>query len=275
MALSVNTNVTSMFAQQSLGKATFALSKSMSRLSSGLRVQSAADDAAGLAISESFKAKIRSLNQARRNANDGVSLIQVADGALKEVGSMLGRMRELAVQAANGTLNATQRGYLDEEFKELKNEIDRIVDTTEFNGVQLLDGTESSGIAFQVGAGNTSDDQISITIADSGTSALSLATQTISTAANASTAISKLDAAIDTIASRRATLGAAQNRLQITMSNLETYATNLSAANSRIVDVDVAAETANLTKQQILVQAGTAMLAQANQGPQVALNLLR
>ncbi len=275
MALSVNTNVTSMFAQQSLGKATFALSKSMSRLSSGLRVQSAADDAAGLAVSESFKAKIRSLNQARRNANDGVSLIQVADGALKEVGSMLGRMRELAVQSANGTLNDTQRGYLDEEFSKLKDEIQRIVNTTEFNGVTLIDGSQAAGISFQVGAGNSANDQITVSILTSTTTALGVNSLSVGSASAASAAISALDSAIDDIASRRATLGAAQNRLQVTMSNLETYATNLAAANSRIVDVDVAAETANLTKQQILVQAGTAMLAQANQGPQVALNLLR
>ncbi len=275
MALSVNTNVTSMFAQQSLGKATMALSKSMSRLSSGLRVQSAADDAAGLAISESFKAKIRSLNQARRNANDGVSLIQVADGALKEIGNMLGRMRELAVQAANGTLNTDQRSYLNQEFSDLKSEIDRIAATTEFNGVQLIDGSQVAGISFQVGAGNTGNDQISVSILTTGTTALGINTETVSTGTKASAAISALDDAIDSLASRRATLGAAQNRLQVTMSNLETYATNLAAANSRIVDVDVASETANLTKQQILVQAGTAMLAQANQGPQVALNLLR
>ncbi len=275
MALSVNTNVTSMFAQQSLGKATMALSKSMSRLSSGLRVQSAADDAAGLAISESFKAKIRSLNQARRNANDGVSLIQVADGALKEIGNMLGRMRELAVQAANGTLNTGQRSYLNQEFSDLKSEIDRIAATTEFNGVQLIDGSQVAGISFQVGAGNTGNDQITVSILTTGTTALGINAETVSTGTKASAAISALDAAIDSLASRRATLGAAQNRLQVTMSNLETYATNLAAANSRIVDVDVAAETANLTKQQILVQAGTAMLAQANQGPQVALNLLR
>lgn len=275
MALSVNTNVTSLFAQQSLGKATMGLSKSMSRLSSGLRVQSAADDAAGLAISESFKAKIRSLNQARRNANDGVSLVQTADGSLKEVGSMLGRMRELAVQAKNGTLNTTQRGYLDDEFGQLRSEIDRIVNTTEFNGVQLIDGTQAAGMTFQVGAGNATNDTITVSIATSSSTALGIDGSALTTAAAAGTAISALDSAIDAVSTRRAALGAVQNRLQVTMSNLETYSTNLSAANSRIVDVDVASETANLTRQQILVQAGTAMLAQANQGPQIALNLLR
>ncbi len=275
MALSVNTNVTSLFAQQSLGKATMGLSKSMSRLSSGLRVQSAADDAAGLAISESFKAKIRSLNQARRNANDGVSLVQTADGSLKEVGSMLGRMRELAVQAKNGTLNTTQRGYLDDEFGQLRSEIDRIVNTTEFNGVQLIDGTQAAGMTFQVGAGNATNDTITVSIATSSSTALGIDSSALTTAAAAGTAISALDSAIDAVSTRRAALGAVQNRLQVTMSNLETYSTNLSAANSRIVDVDVASETANLTRQQILVQAGTAMLAQANQGPQIALNLLR
>ena len=188
---------------------------------------------------------------------------------------MLGRMRELAVQSANGTLNDTQRGYLNEEFSKLKDEIQRIVNTTEFNGVTLIDGSQAGGIAFQVGAGNSANDQITVSILTSTTTALGINTVSVGSASAASSAIAALDSAIDDVASRRATLGAAQNRLQVTMSNLETYATNLSAANSRIVDVDVAAETANLTKQQILVQAGTAMLAQANQGPQVALNLLR
>ena len=274
MAISINTNVTSLFAQQNLGKATSGLSESMSRLSSGLRVQSAADDAAGLAISEDFKSKIRSLNQAKRNANDGVSLAQTADGALKEVGGMLGRMRELSVQARNGTLNGTQRGYLDDEFQELKSEMDRIVNTTEFNGVKLLDGTQSGGISFQVGSGTSSNDRLTLSIATSSAAAMSLTSTAITSVGAADDAIAKLDSAIEAVSSRRASIGSMQNRLSVTMSNLDTYSTNLEAANSRIVDVDVASETAKLTKQQILTQASTSMLAQANQGPQIALSLI-
>jgi flagellin len=274
MALSVRTNVSSLTAQSNLSRTSADLAKSISRLSSGLRVESAADDAAGLAISEDFKASIRSLNQARRNANDGVSLVQTADGSLKEVSGLLTRMRELSVQSRNGTVNSTQRGYLNDEFDTLRSEIDRIVNTTEFNGVSLLDGDQAAGLAFQVGIGTSNDDRLTISIATSSASALGLGASTISTTGGADTAIAALDTAIERVSTRRAGLGAMQNRLATTMSNLETYSTNLSAANSRIVDVDVAEETAMLTKNQILMQAGTAMLAQANQGPSMALSLL-
>jgi flagellin len=274
MSISVRTNVSSLVAQGNLAKTSAELSKSISLLSSGLRIQSAADDAAGLAISEDFKASIRSLNQAKRNANDGVSLIQTADGSLKEVSGLLTRMRELAVQSRNGTYNTSQRGFLMDEFDQLRSEIDRIVNTTEFNGVSLLDGDQASGLSFQVGMGTSGDDRLTISIATSGASALGLSSSTISSTGGADSAITALDDAIEDISTRRATLGAMQNRLATTMSNLETYATNLAAANSRIIDVDVAEETANLTKSQILMQAGTAMLAQANQGPSVALSLL-
>jgi flagellin len=274
MSLSVRTNVSSLTAQGNLSRTSADLAKSISRLSSGLRVESAADDAAGLAISEDFKASIRSLNQARRNANDGVSLVQTAEGSLKEVSGLLTRMRELSVQSRNGTVNTTQRGYLNDEFDTLRSEIDRIVNTTEFNGVALLDGDQAAGLAFQVGIGTTDDDRLTVSIATSSASALGLGASTISTTGGADTAIAALDTAIERVSTRRAGLGAMQNRLATTMSNLETYSTNLSAANSRIVDVDVAEETAMLTKNQILMQAGTAMLAQANQGPSMALSLL-
>ena len=275
MAITINTNVTSMRAQMNLTKASEGLSDSMSRLSSGLRVRSAADDAAGLAISEGFKAKIRGLNQAKRNANDGVSLAQTADGALKEIGGMLTRMRELAVQSATGTINTTQRGYLDDEFTQLKSEITRIAGTSEFNGINLLNGDSSTTpVNFQVGTGNSANDKLTLTIATATASALALNSDTVATVTGANAAISGLDTAIGNVSARRANIGAMQNRLSVTMSNLETYSTNLEAANSRIIDVDVAAETARLTKQQILVQAGASMLAQANQGPQVALSLL-
>jgi flagellin len=272
--LSVLTNVPSLAAQNNLGRTSTELAKSISRLSSGLRIETAADDAAGLAISEDFKASIRSLDQARRNANDGVSLVQTADGSLKEVSGLLGRMRELSIQGRNGTVNTTQRGYLHDEFEALRSEIDRIVNTTEFNGVDLLDGDQAAGLSFQVGIGVSADDRLTISIATSSASALGLGASTISTTAGADLAIAAIDIAIERVSTRRAGLGAMQNRLGVTMSNLETYSTNLSAANSRIVDVDVAAETARLTRHQILMQAGTAMLAQANQAPQSALSLL-
>ncbi|MBK6916418.1 MAG: flagellin FliC [Deltaproteobacteria bacterium] len=274
MSISVRTNVSSLTAQSNLGKTSADLQKSISRLSSGLRVESAADDAAGLAISEDFKASIRSLDQARRNANDGVSMIQTADGSLKEIGGLLTRMRELSVQARNGTVNTQQRGYLNDEFGQLRSEIDRIVNTTEFNGVDLLDGSQAGGLDFQVGKDTSTDDRLTMSIATSSASALGVSASTISSTSGADSAITALDTAIQSISTRRAGLGAMQNRLSTTMSNLDTYSTNLAAANSRIVDVDVASETASLTKNQILMQAGTAMLAQANQGPQSALQLL-
>lgn len=272
--ISVRTNVTSLAAQANLASSNAKLADSLGRLSSGLRVRSAADDAAGLAISEEFKANIRSLQQAKRNANDGVSLSQVADGALKEVHGLLNRMRELATQARNGTYNATQRGFLNDEFVQLRSEIDRIVATTEFNGINLIDGSQAGGIEFQVGIGTSGDNRLTMSLATSNASALGIAASTVSTTGAADTAIAAIDTAIERISTRRAGLGAMQNRLSTTMSNLETYAANLSAANSRIVDVDVAAETAELTKSQILVQAGVSMLAQANQGPSIALSLL-
>ncbi|MBL8947377.1 MAG: flagellin FliC [Myxococcales bacterium] len=272
--LSVRTNVSSLAAQTNLAAATASLADNIGRLSSGLRVRSAADDAAGLAISEDFKATIRSLGQAKRNANDGVSLSQTADGSLSEVGNLLKRMRELAVQSRNGTNNTSQRGFIDDEFQQLKSEIDRIVTTTEFNGISLLDGSQATGIEFQVGVGTSGNDRLTLSIATSSASALGIGASVVSSTAGSDAAITALDAAIQGVSTRRAAIGAMQNRLQVTMSNIDTYSNNLSSANSRIVDVDVAKESAELTKHNILVQAGTAMLAQANQAPQAALQLL-
>ena len=274
MGISLRTNVAALEANTSLSQTNERLNSNMMRLSSGQRINRAGDDAAGLAISEGFRANIVSLDQAKRNANDGVSLAQTADGAFGEVGNLLKRMRELAVQSRNGTNNTSQRGFLDDEFQQLKSEIDRIVSTTEFNGIQLIDGSQSTGIEFQVGAGTTADDRLTLSIATSSTSALGLSTAVISSTGGSDSAINALDLAIEGISTRRAAIGAMQNRLQVTMSNLDTYSTNLSAANSRIVDVDVASETAELTKHNILLQASTAMLAQANQAPQAALQLL-
>lgn len=272
--ITVNTNVTSLVTQRYLQQNNRELGKSLTRLSSGLRVRTAADDAAGLAISEDFKAKIRSLSQAKRNANDGVSLSQTADGALQEVHGLLNRMRELSIQSRNGTVNDGQRVFLNDEFVQLRDEVDRIVATTEFNGIQLLDGTQAAGVEFQVGVDTTSNDRLTLSIATANSSALGLNGSGISTTGNADTAISTLDTAIERVSSRRAKVGAMQNRLNITMANIDSYSTNLSAANSRIVDVDIAAETAAMTKNNILVQAGASMLAQANSNPQIALSLI-
>lgn len=273
--ISVLTNTTSLVSQTNLNRNNSALATSLSKLSSGLRVRSAADDAAGLGISESFKARIRSLTQAKRNANDGISLIQTAEGSLNETHAMLNRMRELAIQARNGTVNSTQRSYINNEFQQLKSEIDRVSASTEFNGLNILNGDQAAGIVFQVGVGTSTNDRLTVSIATSSSAALGLTTASaLSTVTSTDTAISLLDTAINLVSTRRSTLGAMQNRLAITISNLDTYTTNLSAANSRIVDVDVARETSELTKRQVLTQAGASMLAQANQAPQIALSLL-
>lgn len=273
--ISVLTNTTSLVSQTNLNRNNSALATSLSKLSSGLRVRSAADDAAGLGISESFKARIRSLTQAKRNANDGVSLIQTAEGSLNETHAMLNRMRELAIQARNGTVNSTQRSYINNEFQQLKSEIDRVSNTAEFNGLNILNGDQAAGIEFQIGVGTSANDRLTVSIATSSSAALGLtAASALSTVTSTDTAISLLDAAINQVSTRRSTLGAMQNRLAVTVSNLDTYTTNLSAANSRIVDVDVARETSELTKRQVLTQAGASMLAQANQAPQIALSLI-
>ncbi|NOZ26191.1 MAG: flagellin FliC [Nitrospirae bacterium] len=280
MALIINTNAASLVAQRNLAVNNSALGKSVQRLSSGLRINSAADDAAGLSISEKLNAQIRSISVAIRNAQDGVSLAQVAEGGLSEIGSILARMRELAEQAANGTLGDTERSALDNEYSQLINEIDRISNVTEFNGIKLLDGSKSSaGVTLQVGFQNTTNDRITFFsgVAATDTSKLGLTGifGTISSAANAQSALTQIDSAITTVAQRRGTLGAIQNRLDSTVSNLRVASENLTAANSRIRDADFAYETARFTRNQILVQAATSILAQANVLPQNALQLLR
>lgn len=278
--ITISSNQASLSAQRSLGMTQKALEGNLGRLSTGLRINTAADDAAGLAISERLKAQTRSLSQAERNANDGVSLLQTAEGAMSGVSDILGRMRELSVQSANGTLGATERGFLQGELASLRSEIDRISSVTEFNGASLLSGgAAGTTFAFQVGIGATASDQISVTIggtaaADLGGGATGLAALDISTAGGATSALSVIDQAITDVSSRRANLGAVQSRLNVTISNLGSARENLSAANSRIRDVDVASETADMTKHNILMQAGVSVLAQANQMPQVALKLL-
>jgi flagellin len=280
MALSVLTNVASMNAQRNLAATQDALAASVARLSSGMRINNAADDAAGLGISQSLKATISSLGQAQRNANDGISMSQVAEGSMNEMQGIVGRMRELAVQSANSTLGATERGYIQTEFTQLSSEINRIGSVTDFNGQKLLDGSASTGLTFQVGIQNTANDRLSMSItklttSTLGSTSLHVASASLSTAAKAQSAIGVFDKAIQQLSSARAKVGASQNRMQVTIANLSVAQENLSAANSRITDVDVAQETANLTRNQILSQAGMAVLAQANQLPQAALTLLR
>jgi flagellin len=280
MSISVLTNVASLNAQRNLATTQSSLAASIGRLSSGMRINTASDDAAGLGISENLKANIRSLAQAQRNTNDAVSMSQVAEGGMNEMTGIVGRMRELAVQSANQTLGGTERGYIQTEFTQLQSEINRLGAVTEFNGTKLLDGSASTGLNFQVGIQNTSNDRLAMSItklttSTLGSTSLHIASASLSTATNAQNAIGAFDKAIQQLSSARAKVGAVQNRMQITISNLATSQENLTAANSRIRDVDVASETANLTKSQILSQAGVAVLSQANQLPQSALSLLR
>ena len=275
MALYINTNVASEQAQKNLGANQARLQTSFSRLSSGLRINSAKDDAAGLAISESIKSQVRSFAVAERNASDGISMAQTAEGALGEVHDILGRMRELAVQASNGSLTSTDRGFLQTEFGSLQSEITRIQGSAKFNGKQLV-GATAQTITLQVGLNNTSSDQIAVTLggvslADiSGSGALLSG----SVADDALAALATIDTAISNVSTSRATFGAAMNRLEVASSSIQTMRLNLSAANSRIRDVDVASETASLSRNQVLTQAGISVLAQANQLPQLAFGLL-
>jgi flagellin len=274
MALVINTNVASLNAQRNLNSTQLMMAKSMERLSSGLRINRAGDDAAGLAISQNMQANIRSMNQAVRNANDGISLVQTAEGALNESSNILQRMRELATQAANGVLSTSQRANIQVEFSNLQQEIDRIAAVTDFNGTKLLDGSLSTGTTLQIGIGTSANDTLSVSIGNANTSTLSVSANFVSTQGAAQSALSAIDSAIQSVSTARGNLGAVQNRLQSTINNLQVAVENTSAANSRIVDVDVAAETANMTKAQILAQAGVSVLSQANQSPQLALKLL-
>ncbi|BAK75323.1 flagellin [Pseudogulbenkiania sp. NH8B] len=279
MALTVNTNIASLNAQRNLNNSTSSLNQSLQRLSSGLRVNSAKDDAAGLAISQTLTSAIRGNNQAIRNANDGVSVGQTAEGALGQITNNLQRIREIAVQASNGSVSDTNRSQLQKEVDQLTQEISRITQTTQFNGTSLLSG--GSALTFQVGSSGSADNQLTISASDltslhSYNTALS-ATVTIdvTTQGAASAALSGLDADLSSVSSSRSDFGAVQNRFDAVVANLSNYVENLSSANSRIVDVDFAAETANLTKNQILQQAGTSILKTANSTTQSALSLLQ
>lgn len=274
MAINIQTNISSLEAQGRLAGSQKALMSSFAKLSSGFRVNSAADDAAGLAISEGMKSQIRSYAVAERNAADGISMAQTAEGALGEVHGILGRMRELAMQASNGSLAQNDRGYLDKEFGLLKDEVTRIQDSTSFNGVKLV-GSSTASVTFQVGLNNASSDQIKVDFGALNLSSLTSATLSGTSASSALSSLKTIDDAIKTVSDSRSNFGSAMNRLQVATSNIQTMRMNLSAANSRIVDVDVAEETAKMSRNQVLTQAGVSVLAQANQIPQTALGLLR
>ncbi|WP_303786372.1 flagellin [Azovibrio restrictus] len=270
MAAVINTNVASLNAQRNLTTSQGSLNQALQRLSSGLRINSAKDDAAGLAIAEKMLSQSRGMTVAMRNANDGISAAQTAEAGLSAVSGHLQRMRELAVQAASGQYDSTNRAALDKEFQQLASEITRAVDATNFNGKKLLDGTFSN-IGFQIGSTTTSESTISVTISSVSASSLG----SITDVAAATSAMSALDAAINTVNTARADLGAVQARFEGVLVQLAAAQENTEAARSRIMDTDYAAETAKLARAQILQQAGTAMLAQANALPQNVLSLLR
>lgn len=276
MGLRIATNVSAISARKNLFSTTNALEKSMARLSSGFRINQAADDAAGLAISENLKSQIRGLRQASRNAQDGISLVQIAEGSLNEVSNMLIRLRELAVQSASDTIGDTERKFVDVEYQQLKSEIQRITEGTTFNGYNLLNGT-GGVIDIQVGVHNDPfQDRISFnaSAANASIEALGMTAESVETKELAQTSISIVDSALVSVNAIRANFGAMQNRLQSTVTNLQITDENFSAANSRIRDTDVAAESSELTRSSILQQAAISVLTQANNVQQMALKLL-
>jgi flagellin len=277
MALRINYNLASSSAQRGLGASQDAYAKQANRLSTGLRINSASDDAAGMAVSEKLKNQVRGLNQAQRNAQDGISLIQTAEGGLAETHNILARMRELAVQAANDTLNNSDRSNLEAEFTQLKAEVTRIAETVNFNGKLLLNNAAgtSGDVVLQIGANSST-----LTIALSNNNATGLAINTavlasVTSLAVAATTITNLDAAINTVSTNRANLGALQSRLESVGRSLAVAAENTAAANSRVADADIAESMSELVRSQILQQAGISVLAQANQAPSLVLQLLR
>ncbi|MCU0863765.1 MAG: flagellin FliC [Planctomycetes bacterium] len=275
MGLRVNTNIASINAQRNVSQVTTRLARNYQRLSTGLRISTAADDAAGLAISERLRSQIRSLSQASRNANDGISLVQVGEGALNEVSNILVRLRELAIQSANGSSSTADKNTIREEFDSLVDEIDRIAQSTEFNGIKLLDGS-SSTVVFQVGINTAAGiDSLNVTLTPALTTTLGLASVDVGSGGSTTFAITQIDGAINAVSQLRGRFGSLQNRLQSTIANLGVAAESLSAAESRIRDVDVAYETAELTRNNILQQASISILSQANAQPQSALQLLQ
>jgi flagellin len=280
MAATINTNLISLNAQRNLSSTNSALATAIQRLSSGLRVNSAKDDAAGLAIAERMSSQVRGMNVAIRNANDGISLAQTADGALSQITEMAQRMRELAVQSMNATNSTSDRTKLDTEYQQLASEMSRTLNNTAFNGTSILANTSASTLTFQIGAGTTSNDQISIATANLSSNStmqavLSSSNGGILSVSSASAAVTNIDTLLETVNTERAVYGAAQNRLSATIATLQVAVESQSAARSRIMDADFAAETANLTRAQVLQQAGTAMLSQANSTTNNVASLLR
>ncbi|MEW6583826.1 MAG: flagellin [Actinomycetota bacterium] len=276
MGLRIYNNVEAQNAHRQLQHTNTNISKAMERLSSGMRINRAGDDAAGLAVSEVMRAQIRGMQVASRNSQDGISLVQVADGAIGTITDMLQRVRDLAVQAANGTLNDTQRANLDKEVQNIMQEVNRVGSDTDFNGVKILAGSvasAASAVTLQIGANGSQN--IGFTIATVSAGDLGVSGLAVSTQASAQAAIASLDAAINLLNQQRANMGAIQNRLEQTINRLGVTAENLQAAESRIRDADMASEMITFTKSQILQQSGTAMLAQANQAPQSVLQLLK
>jgi len=283
MTLSINTNIASIDAQRNLSASQMSLSTSMQRLSSGLRINTAKDDAAGLSIAERMNAQVRGMNVAIRNSNDGISLAQTADGALAQVSNSLQRMRELAVQARNSTNSSSDKDSLNKEFGQLQAEITRVLGGTAFNGKHIL-GADATTLNFQVGANTTADDTVSIKTTNMATGDTTMTTVTNTTTAvidssatsgAIGTVIDNIDKAIDDVNDTRATFGATQSRFDSIISNLQSSVENQTAARSRIMDADFATETANMSRANVLQQAGTAMIAQANQQPSQVLSLLR
>jgi flagellin len=275
MGLRVNTNIASINAQRNTSQVTTRLARNYQRLSTGLRISTAADDAAGLAISERLRSQVRSIGQASRNANDGISLVQVGEGALNEVSNILVRLRELAIQSANGSSSTADKNTIKEEFDSLVGEIGRIAQSTEFNGIRLLDGSAST-VTFQVGINTAANiDSLNVSLTPALITSLGLQSIDVGSGGSTSFAITQIDGAINSVSQLRGRFGSVQNRLQSTIANLGVAAESLSAAESRIRDVDVAYETAELTRNNILQQASISILAQANAQPQAALQLLQ
>lgn len=276
--MAINTNVGSLNAQRNLSSVGRDVNKSIQRLSSGLKINSASDDAAGIAVAEGLRAQLGGFAQASENANDAVAQLATAEGAYNAISDIMIRMRELAVQSASDTLTNKERAYINTEFEDLTNEITRISDVTEYNGISLLTGTSGAAsdgaMVYQVGTRNSANDQIKITLKDQDAVALGVDTAAVDNLANAQAAITTIDTAIDQLATDRATLGSTSNELTLAVDNLANTIENLSAARSQIEDADVAAESAEFTKNQVLMQAGVSMLSQANGIPQMSLRLL-
>ncbi len=274
MSMFIRTNTSSLEAQRQLSRSSMEQSKVFQRLSSGYRINSASDDAAGLGITESMNAQLRSFSVAERNAMDGISMAETADGASSQIHEILSRLRELAVQSSNGALQAGDRTNLNTEFTTMRAEIDRISNVTQFNGINLLSGA-SNNVDFQVGINTTVDDHVTVAFGGVSSTALAINASAVDSVANSQTAITDLDAAIQAMSTRREGFGASINRLQSSVANIASMKTNLSAAHGRIKDVDVAEESASMAKLQVLTQAGATVLQQANQAPQLALSLLK